>query len=382
MTALNGLGAGFGAFINQQFSKLAPNLIFVTSAQQSNSGFFGGGGPPPAPKITLNDIVASRIRSLPLIEDVVPSYEGQINMESQGKSRQTTVFSIDPEKVFVVAPTVEFVKGSTIRPNDPSAILLSDSVANPPGDNSPFAVIGQTVNLKYSFVDSSVGKEQVNSKSFVVSGIMKPTGNPTIDNAVVLNRMTGNTLLDKSGRYDAVLVAAQSGELVDTVEQEIRQLYGNDIGITTSKAILKTIQEFTKGFTSFIISIALVSLLVGGVGIITTLYTAVTDRIREIGTMKAIGAQNSFILTLFLTEAATIGMLGATLGLILGIAGGFILIGGLTSNGQGLTGLEPVFLPTDLTQVWILSVGLSIAAGIYPAWKASKLPPIVALRRE
>src|SRR5579884_1090637 len=105
MTALNGLGAGFGAFINQQFSKLAPNLLFVTSAQQSNSGFFGGGGPPPAPKITLNDIVASRIRSLPLIEDVVPSYEGQINMESQGKSRQTTVFSIDPEKVFVVAPT-------------------------------------------------------------------------------------------------------------------------------------------------------------------------------------------------------------------------------------------------------------------------------------
>ncbi|HEX2615864.1 MAG TPA: ABC transporter permease, partial [Nitrososphaera sp.] len=143
MTALNGLGAGFGAFIDQQFSKLAPNVLFVTSAQQSDSGPFGG-GPPPAPKITLNEAVVSRLRSLPFIDDVVPSYQGQITLESRGKSRDTTVFSIDPQKLFVIAPTLEFVEGSAIRQNDPSAILLSDSVANPPGDNSPFAVVGQT----------------------------------------------------------------------------------------------------------------------------------------------------------------------------------------------------------------------------------------------
>ena len=129
-------------------------------------------------------------------------------------------------------------------------------------------------------------------------------------------------------------------------------------------------------------SIALVALLVGGVGIITTLYTSVTERIREIGTMKAIGAQNGFVLALFLAEAMTIGIFGATLGLLLGIAGGFVLVAGFASNGPGTTGLTPVFLPTDLAQVWALSVGLSVAAGIYPAWKASRLPPIVALRRE
>ncbi len=381
MTALNGLGAGFGAFIDDQFSQLAPNIIFVTSAQAENAGPLGG-GPPPAPKITLNEAVVSRISSLPFVDEVIPSYQAQITLESRGRSEDTTVFSIDPQKLFVIAPTLEFVEGSTIRQNDPSAIILSDSVANPPGESSPFAVVGQTLRVTYSFVNADTGKQEENSKSFVVSGIMEPTGNPTIDNAVVFNRISGNTLLEKANKYDTLLVAAESGEYVGIVEEEIRSLYGNDIGITTATAILETIQEFTAGFTSFILSIALVALLVGGVGIITTLYTSVMERIREIGTMKAIGAQKGFILALFLSEALIIGVFGATLGMGLGIAGGFVLVAGFAGQDPGSSGLTPVFLPTDLASVWGLSVGLSILAGSYPAWKASRLPPIVALRRE
>ncbi len=381
MVALNGLGAGFGAFIDDQFSQLAANIIFVTSAQQENTGPFGG-GPPPAPKITLNEAVVSRLRSLPFVDEVIPSYQAQITIESRGKSQDTTVFSIDPQKLYVIAPTIEFVEGSTIRQNDPSAIILSDRVANPPGEDSPFAVIGQTLRVTYSFVDADTGKQEENSKSFVVSGILEPTGNPTIDNAVVFNRISGNALLEKANKYDSLLVAAESGNHVGIVEEEIRDLYGNDIGITTATAILETIQEFTTGFTSFILSIALVALLVGGVGIITTLYTSVMERIREIGTMKAIGAQSSFILALFLSEAMTIGVMGATLGLGLGVAGGYILVAGFASQDGESAGLAPVFRPVDLAQVWGISVGLSMLAGIYPAWKASRLPPIVALRRE
>ncbi|HYY40822.1 MAG TPA: FtsX-like permease family protein, partial [Nitrososphaera sp.] len=169
-----------------------------------------------------------------------------------------------------------------------------------------------------------------------------------------------------------------------------RKLYGNDIGVTSPEAILKTIKQFTSGFSVFILGIALVALLVGAVGIITTLYTSVMERIKEIGTMKAIGAQSSTILSLFMVEALIIGILGASCGLLAGIVGGYVLIAGLSSGGgtggntnnNGLGNISPVFLPTDLANVWGISVGLSLIAGIYPAWKASRLSPIVALRRE
>jgi putative ABC transport system permease protein len=390
MVALNGLGAGFGKFIDESFSMLAPNILFVSSAQQDQaaSGPFGGGGPPPVPKITLNTAVETRLRSLPFVSDVISSYQGQVQLESSGKSLSKSIFSIDPTKLYIIAPTLEFEEGSAIRSSDPSAIYIADQIAYPPGESSPFATIGQTMRATYSFVDEN-GSQQEESRSFVVRGIMKPTGNPTIDNAVVFNEDAGNALMHKSGKYDGFLVAAQSGEFVKNVEEEIRKLYGNDIGVTSPEAILKTIRQFTGGFTVFILGIALVALLVGAVGIITTLYTSVMERTKEIGTMKAIGAQNSNVLSLFMAEALMIGILGATFGLLAGIASGYVLIAALGSaggsnsdTGNGIGNISPVFLPTDLATVWGISVGLSLIAGIYPAWKASRLSPIVALRRE
>jgi putative ABC transport system permease protein len=382
LVAVNSFGAGFTEFFNKQFSNLAPNVLFVTSARQEEDGGPGGGaGPPAAPKITLNAAIINRINSLPFVNDIIPSYQTQITLQSQGNSKSNAVLSIDPQKLLIIAPTLEFTGGSTIRPNDPSAMIVAENVANPPGETTPFMVLGQSVRAKYSFVDDKTGKQKEESKNFVVTGIMKSTGNPTIDNAVVINVASGDSLLQKTGKFDSLFVVAQSSQFVDIVEQEIRGLYGNNIGVTTVKAILKTVKEFTTGIRVFLVSIAIISLVVGAVGIITTLYTSVIERIREIGTLKAIGAQNGDILALFLIEALLIGMFGATLGLLAGILGGYILTS-MQPGSSSSQRITPVFIAIDMSRVWIISVGLSILAGSFPAWKASRLIPIQALRSQ
>lgn len=380
MVAVNGFGAGFTEFFNKQFNNLAPNIIFVSSAQQDTEGGSPvGGTTQTSPKITLNQAVLSRIKSLPFVTEVIPSYQGDITIESQGESESTAVLSIDPQKLFVISPTLELSEGSAIRPNNPSSILVAEDIAHPPGEATPFIFLGQSVRVKYSFVDDNTGKQEEESKNFVVSGIMKSTGNPTIDGAVVFNLDAGNTLLQKAGKYDALFVVAASSDFVSVVEQEIRSLYGNDIGITTVEAILKTVREFTGGINAFLLSIAVIALIVGAVGIITTLYTSVIERIREIGTLKALGAQNSHIMLFFIVEALMIGSLGATVGLFAGMGGGFVLT--RLGPGEGPP-LDPVYLPMDMAMVWVISVALSIAAGLLPAWRASRVTPIEALRSQ
>jgi putative ABC transport system permease protein len=378
LVAVNGFGAGFEKFFNNQFSNLAPNILFVSSVQQAENGSpVGGAGTPTAPKITLNAAVIERLRSLPFIDEIIPSYQAEITLESQGESKDNSVLSIDPQKIFVIAPTLELVDGSSLRQNDPSAMIVAEDVANPPGETTPFISLGQSIRAKYSFVDDKTGESQEESKNFVVTGVMKATGNPTIDNSVIINTNAGNAFLQKSGKFDSLFVVARSSDFVDVVEEEIRSLYGNDIGITTVKAILKTVQEFTAGINAFLLSIAVISLIVGAVGIITTLYTSVIERIREIGTLKALGAQKSNILALFLAEASIIGIMGATLGLLAGVGGGYLLTRAGPGNGPPL---DPVYLPLDMISVWLISVGLSILAGLLPAWKASSVTPIEALR--
>jgi putative ABC transport system permease protein len=178
-------------------------------------------------------------------------------------------------------------------------------------------------------------------------------------------------------------VVAISADYVNAVQQEITSIYGsNNIGVITPKAILQTRERFQSGNSSFILDIAFISLLVGTVGIITTLYTSVNERIKEIGTMKAIGAKSTFILSLFMSEALLIGLIGSTLGIVMGVNLAYILTGFAPSSPGGAAAhVTPIFLLSDVSNVWILSVILSLAAGIFPAWKASRLSPLEALRR-
>src|SRR5918994_900006 len=329
LVAVGAFGAGFTDFFNKQFSNLAPNILFVSSVQREGDdtgGPVGGVAPPPSAKITLNAVVESRLRSIPYVEQVIPSYQSDISVESGAESKSFSVLSMDPTKLLVIAPSLDLTEGSTLpSPADPTAILVAEDIAFPPGEATPFINLGQSVRLTYSFVEPETGEAKEESKSFVVRGIIESTGNPTVDNAVVIGLQPGDTLLQRAGKYDSLFVAADSADFVDLVEEEIRTIYGDDIGITTVQAILETIEEFTGGINSFLSSIAIISLVVGAVGIITTLYTSVVERIREIGTLKAIGARSITILGLFLIEAVLIGIMGASLGLVAGIGMGYLL---------------------------------------------------------
>jgi putative ABC transport system permease protein len=398
MVALDAMSAGNTAFINSQINSLAPNIMFVSSGQHRLSG------PSAPPTIIFNSQVVSRIKSLPYVQDVIPEYKGSLQLNAQGNIQSASVTAMNPIKIYEKNPSMELVPGSAIKPGDPTAVLVGNTVAYPPGDPTPFLTVGQYVRGAYTYstalsttaTSSSTngyGTPTTATKTFVVSAIMQPTGDSGTDQSVYINEAEGNKLFNKAYKYDAMMVTAKSPDFVNVVAKEITDLYGaNNIGVTTPAALLQTRQQTQSGTAAFTLGIAFIALLVGAVGIITTLYTSVNERVKEIGTMKAIGAKNVFILTLFMSEALLIGLLGATSGILMGIGGAYVLSGfapqstlgpGAGGGGGGSTHvhIDPIFMPSDLVHVWVLSLLLSLAAGVMPAWKASRLSPLEALRR-
>jgi putative ABC transport system permease protein len=387
MVALNGISAGQSEFIKKQLNSLAPNILFVSNGQRS---FRGGPDASQTPTIIINTLVVDRVKSLPFVSDVVPAFQGQASLDATGNVITASITALDPQKIYLVSPSLELSPGSSIQPNNPSSIIFGSQVATPPGKTTPFVSLGQTVRATFNYVDQVSGKQEEISKSFVVSGIILPTGNNQIDNRVFINKAAGDSLFRKGGNFDQMIVAAGSAEYVPTVQDEITSLYGTNIGITTPKAILEARERFTSGNNTFIQNVAFIALLVGAIGIVTTLYNAVNERISEIGTIKAIGASRLFILYMFLFEALVIGLVGSTLGVLVGVAGAYALSssGGAARPGFGGGGgggprvpIPPIFTGGDILEVWLLSVALSVIAGLYPAWKASGLSPVLALKR-
>jgi len=159
--------------------------------------------------------------------------------------------------------------------------------------------------------------------------------------------------------------------------EEIKNNY--DVDVVSPQSIKKMVDRVMSTLTFFIASISAISLFVAAIGIITTLYTSMLERIREIGILKAIGFRNIHILKLFLYEAAVIGIIGGTLGLIVGVAMAYLL---KTIFFADIPFITPIFSPGIFTEVWLMATVLSIVAGLYPAWRASRFDPVIALKYE
>lgn len=376
LASMNGMSAGMDNFIDKQFSILSPNLLLITPAP-----LIEGGESNP---VRLTDRTVNTLKNIDDVVDVFPSISRTVKIQSGGKTFTTLCSGTDPRSDPYIVPTAHILEGSKISPYDSVGITLGYDVYLPPGERNPIVRVGQVVTLKYEYYES-VGETQrlvTKERNFVVRGIWEKTGTSSminLDNAVYISLAAANSFFEAGGEYDMIFIVATSQDKNSHIEAAIREIYGKDIGITSPKAIIETIQEFIAGFSIFTSAIAAVSLIVAGVGVITTLYTSTLERTQEIGLLKALGFKNHTISYIFLIEAAIIGMVGASIGLILGsILSTVILMGGA---GFGLQGISPIFLPEDLAFVWILAVGISAGAGLYPAWRASQLNPIEAIRK-
>lgn len=379
MTSLTGLAAGLDNFINEQFETLGANILIVTPYEVTAE--FG----PPAEgvKIRLTSQTASTIERIYGVKYAIPIYTGAARITCSGEDKTVQILGIDQSKLNYIAPKTSLEAGSYVSLQDSAGILLGYNVAYPPDLDRTFARWGQIVCLEFPKVTVEGGREKIalEKKSFQVKGILNELGNVNYDRAVFVSPAAADSLLDKGGAYDAIYAVTRDPELNDEVEARIRKIYGRNIGITSPKAIASTIQDIIGTFESFVSAIALVSMLVGAVGIITTLYTSVMERTREIGLLKAIGYSDRTVLLMFLIESIGIGIIGGMVGLIVGIGGSFALIGWLPF-GDGLLSFTPHFPILDLATTFLFAFGLSIVAGLYPAWRAAKLSPIDALRKQ
>jgi putative ABC transport system permease protein len=318
------------------------------------------------------------------VKYVVPYFTGGAMLKSAGKTKTVAILGIDQSKLGYVAPMFTLESGSVVPVGDSSGIVLGYNVAHPSNLDRPFADIGQTVSVEFSKVESQGGVEKLvtKRKAFGVRGVADELGTQQVDDLVAISLAAANTLFEKGGVYDGIYVITNSPDENDKVEASINKFYGKNIGVMSPKAIASTIMEVMGTFIGFLSAIAAVSMFVGAVGIITTLYTSVMERTREIGLLKAIGYTRETVLFMFLTESFSIGLLGGLLGLIFGIGGAYALVRILPFGVGGTISIDPWFSPTSLVQVFLLACALSVVAGLYPAWRASTMNPITALKKE
>lgn len=381
MTSINGLGGGMNNYISEQLGTLGANVLIVTSSSVE----FG----PSAQSGMQTKLTSQTVRTIERFQGakyVVPYFTGGGTLKSGGESRTVGILGIDQSKLVYIAPKVSLESGSFVLASDSIGMILGYSIAHPSSLNKPFANTGQTVFVEFSKVESQAAVEKLVTvrRAFQVRGVLSELGSAQTDSQVFISLAEANALFGKGGTYDGIYVITNGPNENDKVQASITKFYGKNIGVISPKAIASTIQQVMGTFIGFLSAIAAVSMLVGAVGIVTTLYTSVMERTREIGLLKAIGYARETVLFMFLTESFAIGLLGGLLGLISGIVGAYVLIRLLPfAFGGGLTiSISPWFSPFGLVQVFLLACGLSVLAGLYPAWRASTLSPITALKKE
>jgi putative ABC transport system permease protein len=239
-----------------------------------------------------------------------------------------------------------------------------------------------------------LGENKSVTRTFKVKGIIEPLnltqfgegGAPDRDNSVFIPISTINQMLNESD-YSAFVAKADTLEDVESVSKEVDKRLARNFGVSerdlndedakpyrifNQAEILQQLNQLADTLRNFLVAVALISLLVGSIGITNIMLVTVTERTREIGLMKALGYSSTDVLSLFLIESIIISLFGGILGLAVGIGGIYAI-----TNVIGLPFLYPYYV------FWIgllVALAVGIAAGVYPANKAAKMQPVEALR--
>ncbi len=378
---LMAVGSGAQASITSTLNEMGSNLVYVTAKTPGVQGL--AAMQMAAPSLTMADAEAIEER-VPSVIAVAPVTENYVEVVYGDESVVAVAEATTPDFEKVLNYSVsegQFISDRNVAVRDMVVVLGSKIADDLFGDADP---IGQKV--------------KINKRQFTVIGILEAKGGQmmgvSMDSLIILPITTYQTRLFPSQTVrgeDAVqefAVQVASADVTDIVTGDITELlrrrHGieaadeDDFQIMTQEQMLSMMQQITGIFTLVLGSIASISLLVGSIGIMNIMLVSVTERTREIGIRKAVGAKRRDILLQFLLEAAMLSLSGGAIGII----GGWLISVIISNVDAGGITLNAVVSPNIVILALSVSVIIGLVSGIYPAMRASRLNPIDALHYE
>lgn len=371
---LLGIGQGAKQEAEKQVQALGVNLIYIRPGSSGTGGISQGQGS--SPTLTYDD--ARSIKdNCPAVQDSAPQYSSSFQVQYNEQNTMTSVVGTEPS--YTRIRNFFTSRGRFFSEDDVEqaarVCVIGDTVAS--------NLFGSENPLRKSIL--------IRGELFEVIGIMEHKGvtqGMDMDDQIFIPLSTGyaslfglNAVTGRSVR--SILVQAKDGEDMQAefqitnllrLRHNVQTPDGDDFTLRTQSDIMQTAQSITGVFSLLLGATAGISLLVGGIGIMNIMLVSVTERTREIGIRKAIGAKYWDILAQFVLEAVMMSLCGGLLGIGLGISGSYLI-----SNFANWT---TVVTPDSVILSFVVSLTIGLFFGIYPARKAAKLDPIVALRSD
>ncbi|HUK27668.1 MAG TPA: FtsX-like permease family protein [Candidatus Acidoferrales bacterium] len=383
--ALIASSSGLNAGITANIEKTGANVLTIRNA----GGFFAAGS---SNTYQLSQTDINYLKTIPGITYVYPYYNFGASVNNGGQSLESSLVGIDLSALPILYNGLTVAEGSIPLVGDTTSAVIGWAIANPTS-GTPVG-LHQMVSMSITGIK---GTKSAVSYAVLTSAILTEYGTAlfsNIDDNVYISFQAA-TILSKTPYFSGIYVVVDNTDDVSNVQTTITNYYGSNVRVISPGQILSSIQGITGQLTVFLGSIGAVSLFVATVGIVNTMYVSVMERTREIGILKAIGYRPRQIMSMFLSEAALTGVIGGVCGLALGYVLSFLMggmLGGATLFGGGGRGpfgggggggsIQPVFSTELIVFALTFPVLLATVAGLYPAWRASRMNPVVALKYE